>query len=203
MRRFIKWSIVALFVGGVGFGFYALKVWDRAWFLTDLKERAVSFTSGIYHRLENVFIDREKTTPPKEKKIIWCANECFWLDDEGRAFESALRTEGGLVPLVIESSNRALKLKSEVIDKKQIGYLLEIVDFLKMAGINFDHIEVGDLSGEDAWVDVEEGPTIYFSLRFSPMFGLGVVKSLKASEEWKKIEYIDLRAENRVFYKFI
>lgn len=195
MRRLVKWLIIAILISVAGFGFYALKTWDRLPPELDFK----FFLADVYYRLEDIFINQEEAFL-REKKIIWCANECFWLDNDGQAFESALETEGDLVPLVVELSDRELKLRSEIISKDQTIYLSEIINFLKIADISFNRIEVGDLSGEDAWVEINQGPIIYFSLRFSPMFGLGVVKSLKESGEWENIRYIDLRAENKVFY---
>lgn len=196
MRRLIKWLMIAILISVVSLGFYVLKIQDRF----DFKERAF-FLTDVYYWLKNIFINQEEVFL-KEKKTIWCVNECFWLDNDGQAFKLALETKGDLVPLVVELSDRELKLGSEIINRDQAIYLSEIINFLKIVDISFGRIEVGDLSGEDAWVDVREGPTIYFSLRFSPMFGLEVVESLKTSPEWEKIEYIDLRAENRVFYKF-
>jgi len=43
-------------------------------------------------------------------------------------------------------------------------------------------------------------PKIYFSLRFDPGFGLSAIESLK-STGLDKIDYIDLRVENRAYYK--
>jgi len=202
MRRFFKWLTIATLISGIGLGFYILIEPNQGLAIDDYKNRAAFFGASAYRWVKNVFISDKQALPMKNKEIIWCANECFWLDKDGRAFDLALKTEGKLVPLVIELSDRKLNLKSEIIDKKQVGYLLEIVEFLRLAKINFSRLEVNDLLGEDVQANTSRGPIIYFSLRFSPMFGLGVVKSFKDYGEWEKIEYIDFRAENKVFYKF-
>lgn len=196
-RRLIKRLIVIVLMVGLGL-YYFFGFADKS------QNHALVFLSDIYHRaeniFENIFIEKARPAPAKERKIIWCASECFWLDNNGQAFALALETKGDLVPLVVEESDRELKLRSEIIRQDQAARLLEIIDFLKITEIDFNRIEVGDLSGEDAWIEINQGPTIYFSLRFSPMFGLGVVKSLKEPGKWENIKYIDLRAENKVFF---
>jgi hypothetical protein len=180
------------------------------WFLTSKKPIAgrlaeiSDFLASAEAKLKVFFSEetrKESQAVSREKSIIWCGESCFWLGEDGLAFLAAARTEGSLVPVVYEEPKRELLLGEKIVAEKQAANIYAVAAFLKKLGLSFSRINIFDLAKEEAVVEVESGPKIYFSLRFKPDFAVPIVKSLKESAEWGKISYIDLLSENRVFYK--
>ncbi|MBI3638427.1 hypothetical protein HY227_01640, partial [Candidatus Wolfebacteria bacterium] len=63
-------------------------------------------------------------------------------------------------------------------------------------------LELKNLEFQEIVADpaVNSLPMVYFSLRTDPIFGLSAIESLKKIG-LQKLEYIDLRVENRAYYK--
>ena len=54
---------------------------------------------------------------------------------------------------------------------------------------------------QEVQVSAYEGPDFLFSIRFNPELNLASLKSLKEKNGLKGIQYVDLRVENKIFYK--
>jgi len=96
-----------------------------------------------------------------------------------------------------------LSLGDKVFEKKELKAILEIEK--EISGEFKIKIKKMTLENESLTVYVSEGYRIIFDLNKSiqeQLFNLGVVLSKKIStEERKKLEYIDLRFGNRVFFR--
>lgn len=137
---------------------------------------------------------------------IWCFEKgdspgCFWFDEEGVIFEKAFRTQGNLLIAADDYSQNAIPLGSKILPADFLANFFGIIQVLKNSGLNIKEIRLNDLSLEEIEADLNSGPKLYFSLRFSPLNDLSVINYLQQNQNFNKLQYIDFRSENRAFYK--
>ncbi|KKR88881.1 MAG: hypothetical protein UU85_C0001G0067 [Candidatus Wolfebacteria bacterium GW2011_GWA2_42_10] len=150
-----------------------------------------------FHREINIEFEE------REKFGIWCPQEefamnCWWFDKNGIVFEKAPRVEGEIIYKIIDSSQGELSLGGRILDESLFKNLLKIFELLEKADFNSKTFRL-DLALYE--VQTELSPKIYFNIRIDPDFGLSALQSFK-NQDLKKIEYIDLRVENRAYYRF-
>ncbi len=136
----------------------------------------------------------------REKFGVWCEadNKCYWFDKNGVLFSEAPPAEGNLINKVDDYSGRPLKIGDSILEEKLLLNLIKIFDVLEKSDLGIKSLKLERLELQE--ISTESSPKIYFSLRIDPGFALSVIKSLK-SGSLDKIEYIDLRVENRAYYK--
>ena len=126
----------------------------------------------------------------REKFVVWCEKECFWIDEKGVIFSEAPETEGVLIKIVRVNSERQLQMGARPLPEKEIQIFGEVVKFLDELGLPVSSMEVEDLRFKEISARVSKGPVIYFSLTVSPSFGKPVIQPLKESGTWEKKEYL-------------
>lgn len=137
----------------------------------------------------------------REKFVVWCEGECFWIDEKGIIFSEAPETEGALIKIVRVNSERRLMLGERPLPEKEIQTFVQIVRFLDDLGFAVASIKIEDLRFKEINVTILNGPRVLFSLLINPVFGKPVIESLKESGTWEKIDYLDLRVDGRAYYK--
>ena len=126
--------------------------------------------------------------------------DCYWFDKKGVLFDKAPQTEGEIIYKVKDFSGRELNIGGRAIDETLFGNLLKIFEVLDKSGLGIKTLRLNEMNLEEIISESPSAPKIYFSLRINPFFGLSVLQSLK-NFGLEKIEYIDLRVENRGYYK--
>lgn len=134
----------------------------------------------------------------REKFGIWCANNCFWFDKKGVVFLESPSTEGSLINKIDDFSDRSLNLGDKILEEKFLLNLIKIFEILEKSGLKIKSLKLEDIALQEIITD--SSPKIYFSLRLEPGFALAALQSLK-NIGLEKMEYIDLRVENRAYYK--
>lgn len=147
----------------------------------------------------------------KERKpiAIFCQNEnCFFIDKEGVIFEPTSLKKDYLI-LRNENLNLPPKLGEKIIDEKLISQILDVKEkILKYQKNNFKILieEVVISSKEKIIFKTSDGWEIYFNFQnniFWQLTKLKVVLENEISpENWKNLEYIDLRFGNFAPYKY-
>ncbi len=136
---------------------------------------------------------------------IFCRGECYYIDKDGVIFEKAPQTSGTLILTIKDNSEKEVEMGKNALDKE---FMAELID-LKEGLLNQSGLKVIDFIIEtdvlkDLRVDTNEGWYILFDrardLR-SQLQALILVLEEKIKEGRKNLEYIDLRIENRVYYK--
>lgn len=129
---------------------------------------------------------------------------CFYIDKKGFIFEDAPQTSGSLILLIKDYSQRELILGQQVFEKRIIGFISQTKQGL-LSEIDIKTLDFNILSfpAKELKVITWEGWYILFDLDSDINSQL---LALKASLEEKiqdrgSLEYIDLRIENRVYYK--
>lgn len=140
----------------------------------------------------------------KEKMGAWCfPSNCFWFDGKGTLFAEAPMIEGGLILTINDASERELKIGDFVLPENFLDNFFRIIGFLEKNGLAAKNLKLEDLSLQEITAisgNVAGGLQIRFSLRNNPAFAEPAIQSLKEIE-LKNIEYIDLRVENKAYYK--
>lgn len=142
----------------------------------------------------------------REPLGIWCLRKiadpkCFWFSDEGVIFKESLMPSGNLVKVVSDYSQSELVLGGKILDEYLLPNFLSIFEVASKVNISITEIKLEKLADEEIAVKTALGATIYFSLRHSARNYLPVLNSLVKKPGLKKLEYIDLRTENRVYYR--
>lgn len=139
----------------------------------------------------------------REKFGIWCqltTNDCWWFDKKGVIFSEALRAEGQLINKVDDFSGRSLSLGEPALEEKFLSNLIKIFEILEKSDLKIKSLKLENLELQEVVTDSPLMPKIHFSLRINSEFALAALESIKKIG-FEKIEYIDLRVENRAYYK--
>ncbi len=72
---------------------------------------------------------------------------------------------------------------------------------MKENGLHLNSVEIKNLDLEEWQASIAAGPEFVFSLNFIPKDLGKVVKTLKDRADFSKVDYFDMRVENRVYYK--
>lgn len=144
--------------------------------------------------------------------LIWCVREkCFLVDERGTAyaeadFESAEIRENNLVILIDEGGNEILS-GTKIMDADFASFLIGLRERLRNdLGIEIkkEYRTPRTISG-DVRAETEKGWKIFFNRELgigSQLETLGLILNKTLSEEQvEKLEYVDLRTENKVYYK--
>ena len=134
---------------------------------------------------------------------VWCMEQggekCFAFDDKGIIFSRGTPSEGSLIHNIRDYSNRTIGILSVVLPEDEFINLKEIFEVVELAGMNYKFLEIKDLSLKEIKTSGGSGPTVYFSLRFSPKFALTAIQEI--GQGISKLQYLDFRVENKVYYK--
>jgi len=154
--------------------------------------------------IEKDYLEREIKVIVKEREKlgIWCEASCWWFDKAGIIFEEAPSVEGNLINKVDDFSGQSLKLGEAVIKENLFSNLVKIFEVLEKSDLKIKSLKLERLELQEIIADSPGNslPKIYFSLRIDPGFSLSALESFK-NLGLEKIEYIDLRVENRAYYK--
>jgi len=138
----------------------------------------------------------------REEYGQWCnagGGECYWFDRTGTAFKPAPSAGGKIIKVV--TGPKEVKISEKIISERLFGNLIKIFNVLDGVGMRVGMVEIADESREEAaaYLGKEEVKT-YFSLRDEPE---GVGRAVEALQgDFGRLEYIDFRSPNRVYYKY-
>ncbi|MDE2001144.1 MAG: hypothetical protein KGI60_01090 [Patescibacteria group bacterium] len=138
----------------------------------------------------------------RNRFAIWCdaEDECAWIDRNGIPFQSAPQAEGSLIIAIHDISTGHIPLNSPVVEQRFVGNLIAIIDNLMTLNIPIENISY-DPHLEEITVQSYGWPKILLSIRFDPTATISSLASLEQKVDITKLRYIDLRVENRIYYK--
>jgi hypothetical protein len=126
---------------------------------------------------------------------------CYWFDNTGTIFERAGETQGDLVYTMYDRAQTPRGLNQKVLSDEFLPNFISIMNVLRESDLSVQAIELNDLSLQEVDVQTANGPTIYFSLQFPADEYLPVIQKLMLQSDFGKLQYVDCRTENRLFYK--
>jgi len=141
----------------------------------------------------------------QENVEIEQTKECFYIDKEGVIFEEAPQTSGSLIILIKDYSRRDYKIGEKIFKENIINFIAEVKEFLA-SETNIKVIDFDNLSfpPDNLKVITSEGWYILFNLQKearNQLLALKAVLDEKIKDKRSELQYIDLRIENRVYYK--
>ena len=152
-----------------------------------------------------------KINERKPTLIICSDNNCYLLDEKGQAyanFNYSTKNKNSQLPILADQSNQNNKIGEYVLTKDYLNYILEIKNELfKEVGIRISYpIKTFSLVSGDIRVTTQAGWKIYFNREINLTKEIGMLRLVlnnEISEQQRKdLDYIDLRVDNKVFYKF-
>ena len=151
-------------------------------------------------QLSKQYPDKVKLKVKERKSIgVWCReNDCFSFDSTGKIFEKT-RTKKGLI---VEIENKDFLIGEKILSLKNMESLIKIWNYL------IPEISPEKFSVEKSKlvVSIKDNWEIYFNLEEEIDFQLIklelTLKEKISDENRKRIEYIDLRFDKRVYFKY-
>ncbi len=129
------------------------------------------------------------------------SGQCYWFDGDGVLFQKSLSTQGNLIFVVNDYSQADRGLGNTVLPEEFNANFISVMDVLRATGIGVREIDLRDLSLEEVDAQTVAGPVIEFSLRFPANDYLPVLEQLAGQAGFDKLQYVDCRTQDRVFYK--
>lgn len=154
----------------------------------------------------------------KERSIfgIWCGNgniiggaqsekqneECFAFDREGVIFSRAPQAEGSLFFLIRNENPFSGFLGGNILPRRDwMRNVFDAVSVINDHNRNANLAIIKNYAVEEWEVRLWDGPRLLFSLNFIPQNLSGLLQNLDKKFDLDKLEYIDFRVQNRIFYK--
>lgn len=154
----------------------------------------------------NIDIDERKAL------LVWCsAEKCYLLDENGAAYGeadfSSPELTGNNLLQINDTSGREVIVGTNVIEPSYEQYVLSIKDAMSAVGFETTgQYYTPSRMAEEINVKTSQDSALYFSTQFpleSAMRTLSTVLKKEIPEDKRgEIAYIDLRNENKAFYKF-
>jgi len=142
-----------------------------------------------------------KAEEKNEGEVI---KNCFYIDKEGVLFKNAPQTSGSLVLLIKDFSLEDFSLGKKLFSEQIINSIVELRDNLFLQ-INAKALWFGSFTypPKEIKVMTSEGWYVLFDLARDVKSQLSLLKAALAEkiQNRKTLQYVDLRIENRIYYK--
>jgi len=133
---------------------------------------------------------------------VWCSKTCVGFDSNGIAYFLAPNVEGSLLLKVQDENESELVLGSPVFfDPRALQNIFQSLTIVKESGIAVDTIRVKEATLREWELHSTKGTVFKFSLDFVPEKLKSVLDNLKERTKLEDLSYVDMRVENRVYYK--
>lgn len=165
-------------------------------------------------KIKKIFPDSlEISIAERELMLIMCAGErCYFIDDNGKAYGEAdpsfLEQEKMDLAVLHDESGKPINLNDSVIPVDFLNFISIIKNKLKQElDIETERdFRTPRIVSEDVKVKTREGWEIYFNQGIGAQKEIDMLKAVLEheieKEKRKELEYVDLRTNNKVYYKF-
>jgi len=165
-----------------------------------------------FPRLKSVEVDlgeSQRLLVTVEERVpfaLYCISECFFLDEEGLIFASAPSFSSGVYFVYVTEDPVPNPVGKRFMTIEEFESLSRFRETLTMLGIESSALEVGESEyrlsifdkGQILWRR-ESNPAIVLS-NLEAFLSADAIRT--QSDFLDKVLYLDLRTENKVFYKF-
>jgi len=136
--------------------------------------------------------------------IICSIGTCFYFDENGIIFDDAPNTSGSLIVVIQDNSGRNYEIGNKISEKTFIDTVLEINENLfSEIGLRVSSFNIDSYPIEELKAVTTEGWYALFNLKKdteNQLLALKVALNEKIKDR-TGLQYIDLRIENRIYYK--
>lgn len=130
---------------------------------------------------------------------------CFYVDREGVIFEEAPLTFGALIVLVKDFSGDEIFLGAKIAGPKSIEFILEVRDWMaKNSDVSLSEFSIDKEDRQLRGLTAEGWQIVFNDSQTAADQGFIIKKILEQEIKDKRrdLEYVDLRIENRIYYKY-
>jgi cell division septal protein FtsQ len=188
-------------------------------FLLVSQEKVTQLLENDFKKIRTVSVTKKFpdavsiTVSERKALLVWCAGEnCYLIDENGAAYNSADFNSPEMMQnhliKITDLSAREVAIGEKVLDVSYEQYVLGLKDVLGSVGQAVDDETYSTPSNMADEIDVKTtgGMQLYFSTQFPLEAAVRtldiVLKKEIPQNKQSDIDYIDLRSEGRVFYKF-
>jgi|GEM_PF-1790155 len=130
--------------------------------------------------------------------------DCFYFDKDGVIFDSTPLIVGDLFVSLYDDNIEVNDFPEDHYKKESIDFILKLKDGIsKKTGIQVDHFKFLN-EYDDVEVVSKSGFKMFFTQEQDPIFQADAVKNVienKIKDDLVNLDYIDLRIQNRAYYK--
>ena len=147
------------------------------------------------------------TIVEREKLGIICkenTGNCFYIDKNGIIFENAPKTSGSLILLIKDFSSREFTLGGKIFTEQIMDSIVEIREsFNSSTKVKIDWFETRTNPPKELRIITTKGWYILFDSARDTKKQFSILKTAldEKIKNTDNLEYIDLRIENRIYYK--
>lgn len=149
-------------------------------------------------------IHRTVTIEIKERQFagIWCADTCVGFDPDGVAYFLAPDVEGSLLLKIQDENNTPLVVGSPVLsDGTALSNIFQSIALVKQSGVAIAEVRIKDIALREWELVSTKGTQFKFSLDFVPEKLKGVIQNISERTKLENLTYVDMRVQNRVYFK--
>ncbi|MEK7566624.1 MAG: FtsQ-type POTRA domain-containing protein [Patescibacteria group bacterium] len=145
------------------------------------------------------------TVEVKERNTwaVWCQHACFYVDGGGILFEPAPQFLGDLILKIIDERSDNFSLGDRIMDLKTLSGVQKFAEQIKKnSGLSVKNIRI--LPETELWLDTDGDfkivldPETDFDRAYE---NLAIFLKSAAEEKINEIDYIDLRFQDKTFYR--
>lgn len=142
----------------------------------------------------------------REKAITYCgALRCFYADEEGIIFEEAPEIYGGMNLTIKDNSGRNVEIGEKALEPEFILFAQKTGEIINSeANIGLVSFQIKSYPTTDLIAQTSEDWQIMFDVEMDAANQVAALKRVleeKIGDQRGRLEYIDLRIGNRVYYK--
>lgn len=142
------------------------------------------------------------------KLVLSSGDKNFLIDENGKAYDEICRECEADFPILQDLSGSGFNFDEDALEKNYLEYLEKIEkgtgERLEVREVR--HFETPSLVSGDVRAITPEGWKIFFNMEISAAKELEMLKVFLDEKVEKgrrgELEYVDLRADNKIFYKF-
>ena len=164
---------------------------------------------SVYYFWNAPSIDLVSSLLAKNNKIreygVFCIGEerpdvCYWFDNNGVLNQKATVILGDVLLNINEISDYKPETNKQFLESHLWKNMAFILEFLKSEKLDIKSVSF-IRSDQDLIVITDSDVKILFSLRFNPQNNIAGFLSALEKNKMKNVSQIDLRVENKIFYK--
>lgn len=161
---------------------------------------------NVLQKVQKIFEKKPEKIDEQAIGII-CKQDidgCFYFNKDGIIFREAPNTSGNMITLIKDYSKKNYQLNSKILEKPFLDIVVKIKDDLSQKmGLKAASFDIESYPAEELRVVTSESWYILFSLDRDISSQLLALKAAldEKIENRMNLQYIDLRIENRIYYK--
>lgn len=165
--------------------------------------------------VEKKFPSRLKIEIEERNLILFLCSrgDCYFIDENGYAYKKAdsseMENQGGPIVKLIDGSGKNINEGEYVLLPRYVDFIIKIQEAVKTeTGLEIlNEYRTESRISEEVIVQTKKGWDIYLNAKFPIEKSVYTLKTLLNRQimlkELNDLEYIDLRSENKVFYRMI